>query len=300
MHCDRRLLCITLATFALGLAASRSVGQDTIERFFLSPDLLIQQKQKLNLTTAQLNTIQKQLEQADHDFRMHAQNSEAASRKMAQLLKADVANEEAVLNQLDAILAIEKLEKQLRLQVMIRLRNLLTAEQRKQAFTLKTSLESQSTKQRLADQLTQIGSTLTNLSQAGRHFPKLQAKLQQASKLIQSDRLGEAKSSLEMIELNLQPILVAIENKKSTEKGPAQQSVFSPANDPSDRPGTKIEKASPASVDRRIAQMKQNDVAWRKIPWKSCLLDGLNESRLQNKPIILWVFIDRPIDDERC
>ncbi|MDG2382310.1 MAG: periplasmic heavy metal sensor [Pirellulaceae bacterium] len=300
MACDRHLLCITLATFVLGLAVSRSGGQEKIERFFLPPDLLIQHKQQLDLTASQLNAIKTQLEQAGSDFRMHAQNSEAASRKMAQLLKADVVNEEAVLNQLDAILAIEKSEKQLRLQVMIRLRNQLTAEQRKKAFTLKTSYDAQSTKQRLSDQLTQIGSTLTNLSRAGRHFPKLQAKLQQVSNLIQSDRLGEAKSLLEVIKLKLQPILMAVEHKKSTKNGPAPQSVFSPANEPSDRPGTKIEKASPASVDRRIAQMKQNDVAWRKIPWKSCLLDGLKESRLQNKPVILWVFIDRPIDDERC
>jgi hypothetical protein len=30
------------------------------------------------------------------------------------------------------------------------------------------------------------------------------------------------------------------------------------------------------------------------------LLQGLNESRTQNKPALLWVFIDRPIDDARC
>jgi hypothetical protein len=40
--------------------------------------------------------------------------------------------------------------------------------------------------------------------------------------------------------------------------------------------------------------------AWREIAWKSCLLEGLKESRAQNKPALLWVFIDRPIDDARC
>ncbi len=42
------------------------------------------------------------------------------------------------------------------------------------------------------------------------------------------------------------------------------------------------------------------EVAWRSIPWRTCLLEGIRESRQQNKPIILWIFIDRPIDDERC
>ena len=39
---------------------------------------------------------------------------------------------------------------------------------------------------------------------------------------------------------------------------------------------------------------------WRDIAWRTCLVQGLNESRKTNKPLILWMFIDRPIDDERC
>ena len=46
--------------------------------------------------------------------------------------------------------------------------------------------------------------------------------------------------------------------------------------------------------------LKAARVAWREIAWKSCLLEGLKESRAKNKPALLWVFIDRPIDDARC
>jgi len=49
-----------------------------------------------------------------------------------------------------------------------------------------------------------------------------------------------------------------------------------------------------------IAALKAPKPAWREIAWKSCLLEGLKESRAQNKPALLWVFIDRPIDDARC
>ena len=41
-------------------------------------------------------------------------------------------------------------------------------------------------------------------------------------------------------------------------------------------------------------------LAWREIAWKSCLLDGLRESREKQKPVLLWIFIDRPSDDARC
>jgi hypothetical protein len=49
-----------------------------------------------------------------------------------------------------------------------------------------------------------------------------------------------------------------------------------------------------------IEALKAAKVAWREIAWKSCLLEGLKESRAQNKPALLWVFIDRPADDARC
>ena len=53
-------------------------------------------------------------------------------------------------------------------------------------------------------------------------------------------------------------------------------------------------------LSKQVTSLKKEDVAWRKIDWKTCLIDGLNESKKQSKPILLWVFIDRPIDDERC
>ncbi len=67
------------------------------------------------------------------------------------------------------------------------------------------------------------------------------------------------------------------------------------------------QEASPAkrvttaeALQTEIAALKAPKPAWREIAWKGCLLEGLKESRAQNKPALLWVFIDRPIDDARC
>jgi hypothetical protein len=57
---------------------------------------------------------------------------------------------------------------------------------------------------------------------------------------------------------------------------------------------------TPEALLAEIDSLKSPKVAWREIAWKSCLLEGLNESRAKNKPVLLWVFIDRPIDDARC
>ena len=57
---------------------------------------------------------------------------------------------------------------------------------------------------------------------------------------------------------------------------------------------------SPAALKAEIEALKAEKVAWRAIVWKSCLIEGLKESREKKKPVLLWVFIDRPIDDARC
>ncbi len=51
---------------------------------------------------------------------------------------------------------------------------------------------------------------------------------------------------------------------------------------------------------KRLQALRVPDVAWRQIPWKTCLLDGLLEAKRAKKPLMLWCQIDRPIDDTRC
>ena len=57
---------------------------------------------------------------------------------------------------------------------------------------------------------------------------------------------------------------------------------------------------TPARMKADIEAMKVSDVAWRKIDWQPCLLEGLRQAQAQGKPALLWVFIDRPADDARC
>ena len=58
--------------------------------------------------------------------------------------------------------------------------------------------------------------------------------------------------------------------------------------------------ATPDALKVKIEALKAAKVAWRAIAWKSCLIEGLKESREKKKPVLLWIFIDRPIDDARC
>ena len=46
---------------------------------------------------------------------------------------------------------------------------------------------------------------------------------------------------------------------------------------------------TPDALKAEIEALKPAQLAWREIPWKTCLLEGLKESREKKKPILLWV-----------
>jgi hypothetical protein len=48
-----------------------------------------------------------------------------------------------------------------------------------------------------------------------------------------------------------------------------------------------------------IEALKPPKLVWKEIPWKTCPLEALKESREQKKPVIIWVFLGNP-SDERC
>jgi len=55
-----------------------------------------------------------------------------------------------------------------------------------------------------------------------------------------------------------------------------------------------------AKMRASVEALRAPKVAWRGIEWKTCLLDGLRAARAESKPVLLWIFIDRPVDDARC
>lgn len=84
-------------------------------------------------------------------------------------------------------------------------------------------------------------------------------------------------------------------------KGDSEKPVGAPlvgASPVSSRPAKRAE--TPEALKAEIESLRAPNVAWREIAWKSCLLEGLKESRSKHRPALLWIFIDRPADDERC
>ena len=69
------------------------------------------------------------------------------------------------------------------------------------------------------------------------------------------------------------------------------------------KPGWELKREGILPLEKlrsEIAGLKVEDTDWRKVEWETSLVRGLKRSQAEKKLVILWVFIDRPVDDKRC
>jgi hypothetical protein len=59
------------------------------------------------------------------------------------------------------------------------------------------------------------------------------------------------------------------------------------------------ELATPEALRAQIEALREANVAWRKVEWRTCLLGALNESAREKKPVFLWVLGGAPANG-RC
>ena len=57
---------------------------------------------------------------------------------------------------------------------------------------------------------------------------------------------------------------------------------------------------TPEALQAEIEGLRPAKIAWREIQWKTCLLEGLKESREKNKPVLLWMVGPGEALDGRC
>ncbi|MEM9018279.1 MAG: hypothetical protein AAGC68_14795, partial [Verrucomicrobiota bacterium] len=55
-----------------------------------------------------------------------------------------------------------------------------------------------------------------------------------------------------------------------------------------------------SELEDQVDSLRIEEIAWRRIKWKHCILEGLAASREEGKPILFWCHIDLPADDKRC
>jgi len=117
------------ALLLLMLAMPLFAQEDPIGKNLIPPDLVMSQSDKIGLTDKQRATIKSEVQKAQTKFIDVQFDLQEATGKMASLLQQTPIDEAKVLEQADRVMALERDMKRAQLTLLVRIKNLLTAEQ---------------------------------------------------------------------------------------------------------------------------------------------------------------------------
>ncbi|MDH3458121.1 MAG: periplasmic heavy metal sensor [Gemmatimonadota bacterium] len=141
----RRTLMLTIAAAVmLPLAAAaqeRMPHEEGFERHLFPPELVMRHQQQLQLTDQQRNTIKEAVQQlhtqtVEYHFQLQEQN-----QALSEMLARESVDSRAALAQMGRMLDIEGQVKRMHLELLIRIKNTLTAEQQEQLGSMREHQE---------------------------------------------------------------------------------------------------------------------------------------------------------------
>ena len=131
----KRLALVIVAIFIAALAFAQQPqppqqpGDDPIGRFLVPPDLIMAHSQELNLQEKQRAAIKAEVQKAQSKFIDAQWDMKEETEKMVRLLQQSPADEARILEQADKVMALEREIKKTQLALLIRIKNVLSAEQ---------------------------------------------------------------------------------------------------------------------------------------------------------------------------
>ena len=298
---------ILVAIVSLIVSTDNTFAQQGFVEQLIPPEFIVEHKAEIGLSDEQHQKIAAIADEFGSQAVELQKDVGERNSKLGELLRENTADEATTIKQMKAFLASDQKLKQHHFTAMIRIRNVLTAKQRvvllEKLKTHKTqqppgqsALQSapSETEKRLRRKVAQIKVEVDGRAANG--TPPLEAvkTMETFSQAMRHSRVQEAEAILDRVMkmLNIRPDAVPQDSQ--------EQSAVLPREPESVTRLTRQPTESLAEIKQSVSALHVEDVAWRKIEWETCLLQGLQRSRMENKPLILWVFIDRPIDDERC
>ena len=312
MPSSKWILCGFFAVVAsVSLIANETTAQEGgFVGQLIPPELVMRNRSEIRLGDDQIQEIGKITGEFREKVESLQRTVEQHNQKLIQLLQTDSIEEAVALKQLQSYLDAEQELKQTHFTAMIRIRNVLTLEQRtkliakrkamrpNQAIKPATARTPNETELRLRGKVEQIKKEVE--SRASKGTPPMEAAklMKEFSGNMQKGRIDEAEAILDRV-MNMLDLSDRIES--SQQPAPNNGAMLSqPPAAVTRLKKTPTPKLSAIELGKAVSDLHVEDVAWRRIEWETSLVSGLNRSRSERKPLVLWVFIDRPIDDERC
>ena len=287
---------------------------DMLRGVAFPPELLVRHRDQIGLDDEQITQIRALANEAGFRAQSLAPEYEAATRAMRTLLEAETVDEQLVLKQADVVFMIENKTKANHWRTMVRIRNLLTPKQRAKAAAIEAQQppgqpgkakpnpnpnqgqNPNAIRQRLQSKIKRIQAEVQRRANSGRPPNEAMQKMQTFPQLMKLGKVNEADALLDEVMKDLE---IGTEGPADTKEDPDSKANAN-SNGRAIRRARRQQRLDEEQLMARVEGLHEEDVAWKKIAWKTCLLDGLRASRDERKPVMLWVFIDRPIDDERC
>jgi len=113
----------------LVIAAPMFAQEDPLARYLVPPEMIMGHSQELNLQDKQRAAIKAEVQKAQSKFIDAQWDMKEETEKMVRLLQQTPADEARILEQADKVMALEREIKKTQLALLIRIRNVLTAEQ---------------------------------------------------------------------------------------------------------------------------------------------------------------------------
>src|SRR5437763_10699376 len=113
----------------LFIAVPLFADDDPLARYLVPPDLIMAHSTELNLAERQRAAIKSEVQKAQSKFIDMQWDMKEETEKMARLLQQTPADEARILEQADKVMALEREIKKTQLSLLIRIRNVLTADQ---------------------------------------------------------------------------------------------------------------------------------------------------------------------------
>ena len=120
-----------------GPPGGRPQPPDPLGESFFPPELIMSHQAELALQETQRATIMTELQQAQTKFVELQWRMSAEAERLAKLLQPTTVNEAQALEQIDRTLAVEREIKRAQVALLIRIKNVLTAQQQAKLATLR-------------------------------------------------------------------------------------------------------------------------------------------------------------------
>lgn len=194
----------SFATAVIVLWAGMALGQespaDPLQLLLFRPEILVQHRERIGLTDEQLKTIRVHVEQTAPTAKEQDAKLKDAIGRLAASLSAEKIDEQVALERLDAVLAEEKQLKHLQMQLLIRIRNELTVDQRKAAAGIQpNTISGKALESRLRAKVSRIEKEVRARAQAQKPPFDAVGLMQKFPELMQRGQVAEAEALLDNV-----------------------------------------------------------------------------------------------------